>query len=127
MTEINPPILDPQAAVTPEQIDDAESVGFITPTGDDPIRNGDDAITNNAVVAYELIKAATPYKGTIPNGTDIDTVRDAGVYTVPSVAVAMTLINWPTNRAGTLTVNTNKTSNATTQDVIAHVSQTAAT
>ena len=127
MTEIIPPNLAPQLAVTPAQITDAKSAGFITPDGNDPIRNGDDAITNNAVVAHELIEAATPYKGVLPDGTDIDTVREAGIYTVSSTANARTMINWPSYRAGILTVNTNKGSNTTTQDVICHVTANDAT
>ena len=66
------------------------------------------------------------YRGIIPDGTDINTITAPGFYTVPTVAVASTLVNWPTNRGGTLTVSANTGSGAASQDVIAHVSATAA-
>ena len=67
----------------------------------------------------------TILRGTIADGTDINTVTDPGFYTVPTVDSARTLTNWPTNRAGILIVGGNTDSNTRTQDVIAYVSTTA--
>ena len=64
------------------------------------------------------------FRGTLPNGTDFNTIREAGIYSVPSVAVSGTLINRPTNRAGVLQVWTNPDSSASTQTYIAMVSTT---
>src|SRR5699024_2932142 len=65
-------------------------------------------------------------RGTIANGTDINTVTEPGFYSVPTVAVANTLVNWPTNRGGVLIVGANTGTGVTSQDVLAHVSSTAA-
>ena len=64
------------------------------------------------------------FRGTIPNGTDLNTVRAAGVYSVPTVTVSGTLTNKPTNRAGVLQVWTNEDSSVSTQTYIAMVSST---
>ena len=64
------------------------------------------------------------FRGTIANGTDLNTVREAGLYSVPSVAVSGTLVNKPTNRAGVLQVWTNPDSSVSTQTYIAMVSTT---
>src|SRR5699024_3859547 len=63
--------------------------------------------------------------GTVANGTDINTLTAPGFYSVPTVAVAGTLVNWPTNRGGILIVGANDGSGVTSQEVLAHVSSTA--
>lgn len=63
-------------------------------------------------------------KNVIANGTDINTLRTPGVYTVASTAVAGTLINYPTNRAGSIEVLTADGASVTTQIVTAMVSTT---
>ena len=75
----------------------------------------------------EMVGDATQLwaRSVLPNGTDINTIRDPGLYVVKDVAAAGTMINWPTNRAGTLLVGKNADASATTQDVIAYVSTTA--
>lgn len=65
-------------------------------------------------------------RGTIANGTDINTVTEPGFYSVPTVAAANTLVNWPTKRGGILIVGANTDTGVTSQDVLAHVSSTAA-
>ena len=65
-------------------------------------------------------------RGTIANGTDINTVTEPGFYSVPTVAAANTLMNWPTKRGGILIVGANTDTGVTSQDVLAHVSSTAA-
>ena len=65
-------------------------------------------------------------RGTITNGTDINTVTEPGFYSVPTIAAANTLVNWPTKRGGILIVGANTDTGVTSQDVLAHVSSTAA-
>ena len=65
-------------------------------------------------------------RGTIANGTDINTVTEPGFYSVPTIAAANTLVNWPTKRGGILIVGANTDTGVTSQDVLAHVSSTAA-
>lgn len=61
-------------------------------------------------------------RGTIPEGTDVNTLTESGFYSVPTVAWASTLVNWPTGRGGTLIVAKNPDTNVTSHDVLAHVS-----
>lgn len=65
------------------------------------------------------------FRGTIANGTDVNTLDAPGFYSVPTVAVANTLVNWPTNRGGILIVGGNTDTGVKSQDVLAHVSSTA--
>ena len=60
----------------------------------------------------------------LPDGTDINTLRSPGVYLVPTVVSARTMVNWPTPRAGTIEVRTRTGSSLTTQHVTAYVSTT---
>ena len=78
---------------------------------------------SNAVVAA-AVSAGMEAK-IIPDGTDINTLRSAGLYIVPTVTSARTMINWPTVRAGTLEVHTRAGASLTTQHVTAYVSTTA--
>ncbi|UOD80363.1 hypothetical protein [Paenarthrobacter ureafaciens] len=60
------------------------------------------------------------------NGEDINAIRDPGVYTAPSTAVAGTLLNWPAGSfTGALIVGKSKAGFYTSQEVVALVSQTA--
>lgn len=59
-------------------------------------------------------------KGTIPDGTDFNTIRTPGVYSVPTTTNAGTMINCPTRRAGILRVDSNTDSNITIQSYQAH-------
>ena len=65
------------------------------------------------------------FRGTIANGTDVNTLDAPGFYSVPTIAVANTLVNWPTNRGGILIVGGNTDTGVKSQDVLAHVSSTA--
>jgi hypothetical protein len=78
---------------------------------------------SNAVVAA-AVSAGMDGK-IVPDGTDINTLRSAGLYIVPTVTSARTMINWPTVRAGTLEVRTRAGASLTTQHVTAYVSTTA--
>ena len=64
------------------------------------------------------------YKGVLADGSDINNIREPGIYTVPSVSASRTMLNYPTIRSGIVTVWTNLGSNLTTQEVTAHVSTT---
>lgn len=78
-------------------------------------------------VPNEVISAAVAQglEGKIlPDGTDINTLRSPGVYLVPTVTSARTMVNWPTPRAGTIEVRTRTGSSLTTQHVTAYVSTT---
>lgn len=65
------------------------------------------------------------FRGTVASGTDVNTLDAPGFYSVPSVAVANTLVNWPTQRGGILIVGGNTDTGVKSQDVLAHVSSTA--
>lgn len=61
----------------------------------------------------------------IPDGADINTYRTPGLYLVASIASARTMVNWPSNRAGTLDVRARSGSSLATQHVTCYVSTTA--
>ena len=77
--------------------------------------------------AEGLIEEALPWRGILPDGTDMNAVRVPGFYSVPYTASAATMINWPTRRAGILKVLSNEGSNLTVQEVTAYVSASTAT
>lgn len=64
------------------------------------------------------------FRGVVESGTDVNTLRAPGIYSVPTVAVAGTLVNFPTKRAAIIEVWTNDGSAMTSQRVVAMVSQT---
>lgn len=67
------------------------------------------------------------YRGVVSEGTDLNNLRLPGIYTVPSVAVANTLVNSPTKRAQTIQVLANEGFSMTSQIVTAMVSTTVPT
>ena len=78
-------------AATAEQIAAAKAAGYMTPTGDDLIANGDNAISNNAGLAF----AASYDKGLIPLHSNLDNMHATGHYSVDRTSRAETLTNWP--------------------------------
>lgn len=56
--------------------------GMSTPSGNDLIRHGDDAITNNAIKTAAALAAARHWRGTLAAATDLDTVTEPGSYGV---------------------------------------------
>jgi hypothetical protein len=84
------------------------------------------ALTANAAIK-DSIAGSGVFRGLVAEGTDVNTLRAPGIYTVPTVTVAGTLLNYPTTRAGIIVVWTNAGSSVTTQTVIAMVSTTAPT
>lgn len=95
---------------------DPTSYGYSAPGGDDLLRHGDDAITNNARKAVEQyldilerLKVG-PYRGPFPNGTNLNTLTNLesnGVWRVSSQAHANTLLNYPGgNLAGNVLIMT---------------------
>lgn len=72
--------------------------------------------------AQPLIDAAKWDRGVLPDGTDFNTVRRQGVYTVASVASAATMINSPSPRAGILRVESNDSYQLTIQSYETYVS-----
>lgn len=64
------------------------------------------------------------FQGVVESGTDVNTLREPGIYSVPTVAVAGTLVNFPTKRAAIIEVWSNGGSAMTSQRVVAMVSQT---
>lgn len=87
----------------------------------------DEALGQVEGAVADAIGSKLPWRGVLPDGTDINTVRTAGIYTVGSTASAATMINWPTNRAGVLKVWTNDGSNTTIQEATAYVSMSSPT
>jgi len=73
------------------------------------------------------VEADMPWRGVIADGTDINTIRIKGIYSVATTTSAGTMINWPTNRAGILKVWTNTNAAVTLHEVSAHVSTTSPT
>jgi len=71
---------------TPEEIAAAKAAGYITPTGDEMISGGDDAITENAVRAY----FGRAFKGILTAESNMDALEN-GFYYVPSAQVATAL------------------------------------
>ncbi|PWH05188.1 hypothetical protein DEO23_13995 [Brachybacterium endophyticum] len=70
-------------------------------------------------------EASPVFRGVVASGTDVNTLREPGIYSVPTVAVAGTLLNFPTKRAATIEVWSNDGSAMTSQRVVAMVSATA--
>lgn len=64
--------------------------------------------------------------GVVENGTDVSELTEPGVYSVSTVSAANSLVDWPTNRGGILIVGANPDAGVTSQQVIAHVSSSAA-
>ena len=85
------------------------------------LANTSDVNSKNAT-QDAAIAAALPWRGILPNGTDISKVRTPGIYTVPTTTAAGTMVNWPTIRSGILKVWTNDGGSATIQEVTAYVS-----
>lgn len=112
----------------------ANSLAQVTPTAQaaisDYIASGtsvqDAARTAVSDIAPDIVETLTrgelPWRGTLPDGTDMNTVRTKGFYTVPTTSAAVTMVNWPTRRAGVLKVFTNDSSSMTSQEVTAYVS-----
>lgn len=112
----------------------ANSLAQVTPTAQaaisDYIASGtsvqDAARTAVSDIAPDIVETLTrgelPWRGTLPDGTDMNTVRAKGFYTVPTTSAAATMVNWPTRRAGVLKVFTNDASAMTSQEVTAYVS-----
>lgn len=59
---------------------EANAAGFITPANNDLISEGDDAISNNARIALDLIGSAKWDRGTVPAGGDLDNLNEPGLY-----------------------------------------------
>ena len=59
---------------------EANAAGFITPGNNNLISEGDDAISNNARVALDLIDAAKWDRGTLPAGSDLNSLTVPGFY-----------------------------------------------
>lgn len=72
-----------------------------------------------------LATGGSVWQGVVASGTDVNTLRTPGFYSVPTTTVAGTLVNYPTNRAGIILVATNSGSSLTTQEVTAMVSTSA--
>lgn len=64
------------------------------------------------------------FRGVVASGTDVNTLRAPGIYSVPTVAVAGTLVNFPTKRASIIEVWSNDGAAMTSQRVVAMVSTT---
>lgn len=64
-------------------------------------------------------------KGTLPDSSDFNTVRTQGIYSVPTVTAAGSMLNCPTRRAGILRVESNTDTSITIQSYEAYVSTTA--
>lgn len=71
---------------TPTDIAAAKAFGYVTPTGNDLIRNGDDAITENAVLSF----FGRYFKGILTAESDLDALEN-GTYFSPSAAVSTAL------------------------------------
>lgn len=94
---------------TQAEIDAAKAAGWKAPSGDELIRDGDNAITDNAVKAFldlatnvELNKRARGSRP-VPNGSNMNTYYGSafvGTWTVSSTAAAQTILNMPKNRLG---------------------------
>lgn len=80
---------------------EVKAAGFTLPIGTDMITDGDDAISNNARTAYELIRTTAYHRGMIPDGTDIDSMRGkawAGTWDTPGAGgdrLATLTGTWP--------------------------------
>lgn len=59
---------------------EANAAGFTTPANNNLISEGDDAISNNARIALDLINAAKWNRGTVPAGGDLDNLVEPGFY-----------------------------------------------
>lgn len=76
----------------------AKYYGFYKPSGTDMLRDGDNVITANMnIVEGELntLYDSLWDRGTVPAGTDLDTLRTPGVYRVSTYSLAQSLINAP--------------------------------
>lgn len=78
----------------------ARQAGYLTPAGQNLIRDGDDAISQNAVTAHkavaEGIKAARWLKGGIPLDADLNEYKTEGAYGINTYTIAESLKNRPT-------------------------------
>lgn len=82
------------------------------------------SIVNPSDPVNKLYADMLVYKGVVDDGTDFDTIREPGIYSVATVASARTMINYPTACAGIVMVWTNAGASVTTQEVTAYVSTT---
>ena len=64
---------------TEAELQAARAAGYLTPTGQQLIRDGDDAISNNAVVSHQATGSARWYLGQLPNPAPLATIRP-GIY-----------------------------------------------
>lgn len=62
------------------------------------------------------LEVATPWRGRIPDGTDVDTVRTPGVWAIASATTANTLINLPVKYSGIFKVWQTAGTNIWTQE-----------
>lgn len=77
--------------------------GFISPTGNDWISEGDNAIAKNAlatIALYDELKSEQWMQGRAANGMNWNTHRKAGVLIVYSKASAESMIGLPENEPG---------------------------
>lgn len=91
-----------------------DDLGLDTPTGSDLIAEGDDNISRNALVLAQLydelrddIAEADPFKGAVPNGSNIDTFRggaNRGYWNISTNNNAETMTGLPEPVAGVLHV-----------------------
>lgn len=82
---------------------DPATLGFILPDDQDWMRDGDDAISENARVTARLFDTRSFYRGRIPNGSDVFTLAD-GAWTVSSAGFAGTMTNLPEQWPGTFII-----------------------
>lgn len=84
----------------------AKDLGMMTPTGDDYIRDGDNAISTNAEITARLYSELRDGKA-VPAGANLDTYRTPGDYHIALGTVWDSLTGRPavTGQAGWLTVS----------------------
>lgn len=70
---------------TEAELQAARAAGYLTPSGQQLIRDGDDAISNNAVASNKAATAVRWYHGRLPNPAPVATLRP-GVYDVSTYA-----------------------------------------
>lgn len=94
---------------TQAEIDAANAAGWMTPVGDDYIRDGDNAITDNAVKASRDLATKAELdrrqlgRRTVPNNSNMNTFYGdsfIGPWSVSSSTNAQTIANMPKNRHG---------------------------
>lgn len=76
---------------TEAEMQAARAAGYLTPTGQNLIRHGDDAISSNAVTSHKATEAARWYRGFAPSGLDATTATP-GAYYVDTYARSSSLV-----------------------------------